>query len=90
MDAVSVAIDLGRESLIVAAKVGFPLLFVGMIVGIIVSIFQTATQIQEQTLTILPKIAAVVATIYILMPWLLQVLMEYTENLFTTMGRLFE
>jgi flagellar biosynthetic protein FliQ len=88
MDSVEIAIDIGRESLLTAAKIGFPLLFVGMLVGIIVSVLQTATQVHEQTLTILPKIAAVVLTLYILMPWLLQVLLEYAKDLFTGIAEL--
>ncbi len=83
------AVDLGRQALLVAVKLSFPLLLVGLLVGMVISILQAATQIQEQTLTFIPKMFAVVATLFILMPWLLTVLVEYTEELIRDMGRWF-
>ena len=83
------AVDLGRQSLLVAIKLSFPLLLVGLLVGMVISILQAATQIQEQTLTFIPKMFAVVATIFLLMPWLLSVLVEYTEDLIREMGHWF-
>ena len=91
MDAETIdrAVDIGRDCLMVAIKLSFPLLAVGLVIGFLVSLFQAATQIQEQTLAFIPKMAAVVATMFILMPWLIMVLMEYTEGLFLDMGRWF-
>jgi flagellar biosynthetic protein FliQ len=89
MGGLDVAIDIGRESLLVATKIAFPILLAGLVVGVIISILQTATQIQEQTLTFVPKIAAVVITLFLLMPWLLQVLLEFTEGLFGNMATIF-
>jgi flagellar biosynthetic protein FliQ len=85
---IETAIDLGRESIFTAIKLGFLPLLVGLCVGLFVSILQTATQIQEQTLSILPKLFAVTTVIYFIMPWLLQVLTEYATNIFTTMALL--
>ena len=58
-----------------------PLLAVGLIVGLSVSIVQAVTQIQEQTLSFIPKILAVVGTLLLLMPWMLAVIVEYTRGL---------
>lgn len=75
------AVDLGRQALWVAIKLSFAPLMIGLLVGVIISIFQAATQVQEQTLTFIPKMAAVVLTLFVLMPWLLGVLVEYTEEI---------
>lgn len=83
------AVDIGRQALLVAVKLSFPVLLVGLVVGIIISILQAATQIQEQTLTFVPKMIAVVATLFIIMPWLLTVLMDYTQELMLEMGKWF-
>ena len=89
MDEFQVAVDLGREALLMAAKLSLPLLLVGLIVGVIISILQAATQVQEQTLSLIPKIIAVVAVLFVIMPWMIQVIVEYTEELFINMARLF-
>lgn len=86
---VQVAVDVGREALMVAVKLAFPLLLVGLVVGLVISVLQAATQVQEQTLTFVPKMFAVVATLFILMPWMLSVLAEYTHDLVRQMGTLF-
>ena len=82
------AVDLGRDALIVAVKLSFPVLLVGLLIGLLISVLQAATQIQEQTLTFIPKIFAVVATLFIIMPWLLTVLVEYTVDLVKDMGHI--
>lgn len=89
MNDVDVAIGAGREALIVILKLSLPLLLVGLVVGVIISIFQAATQIQEQTLTFIPKIIAVVGTLYLILPWLMAVLIEYTENVIRDMTHMF-
>ncbi len=83
------AVDLGRDALFLSVKLTLPLLLVGLLVGALISILQAATQIQEQTLSFVPKMAAVVAAIFLLMPWLLTVLVEYTTDLVRGMGTLF-
>ncbi|MBI4232142.1 flagellar type III secretion system protein FliQ [Candidatus Peregrinibacteria bacterium] len=85
-----IAIDLGREALVVAIKISLPLLLTGLLVGVIISVLQAATQVQEQTLALIPKIAMVVATLYIIMPWLIQVLVDYTQDLFLKMAVLLQ
>jgi len=73
-------IDSGREALLTALKLSVPLLAVGLVVGLSVSILQAVTQIQEQTLSFIPKILAVVATLLFLLPWMLTVVVEYTRE----------
>ena len=65
-----------------ALKVGLPLLLVGLAVGLVVSVFQAVTQIQEQTLTFIPKILATAAVIVIGGPWMLDQLILYTHDLY--------
>lgn len=90
MDEVSLAIDLGREALIVAVKLSLPLLLTGLLVGVIISVLQAATQVQEQTLALVPKMVVIVATLYFIMPWLIQVLVDYTQDLFLRMAILLQ
>lgn len=82
-DAMQFVVDAGREALFVALKLSMPLLAVGLVVGLSVSVVQAVTQIQEQTLSFIPKILAVVGTLLFLMPWMLRVIVEYTRELFT-------
>ncbi|GAA4700855.1 flagellar biosynthesis protein FliQ [Brevibacillus fulvus] len=64
-----------------------PALGVGLIVGLIVSIFQATTQIQEQTLAFIPKIVAVLAVILLAGPWMLRVLLDFTMGIFGNLQR---
>ena len=66
-----------------ALKVALPLLLVGLAVGLIVSVFQAVTQIQEQTLTFIPKILATVVVMVVGGPWMLDQLLSYTRDLWT-------
>jgi flagellar biosynthetic protein FliQ len=80
------AVELGRAALWVAVKVCLPILLAGLVVGAVVSVLQAATQIQDQTLSYVPKMLAVAATVFLLMPWLLAVLTEYTRSVATGMA----
>ena len=66
-----VALDIGRQTLLLSLKICLPLLGVGMIVGVLISILQAVTQIQEMTLTFVPKIIAVALAAIFFMPWIL-------------------
>lgn len=79
-------IYMAKEALGAALLVGGPILGVSLLVGLLVSIFQAMTQIQEQTLSFIPKILAVVALMLLLGPWMLTVLTSYTTNLFTQLA----
>lgn len=63
-----------------------PILGFGLVAGLLVSIFQAATQIHEMTLTFVPKIAAVVLCLVLLLPWMLRRLIEFTATLFDMAG----
>jgi len=74
-------LDVARDAMMTMLIVSMPVLLVGLVVGLIVSIFQTLTHIQEMTLTFIPKIVAVFATTVLLLPWMLRHLTEFTERL---------
>ena len=76
------ATDLIRQTLLLALIVSAPMLLIGLVVGIVVSLLQAVTQIQEQTLTFVPKIAAMVAAAVLLMPWIGTRLLEYSREMF--------
>lgn len=76
-----VVIDLARKAILVSTYVAGPMLLVGLVVGLIVSIFQTTTQIQEQTLTFIPKIAAILAVMVAYGPGMIDVMVRYTTDL---------
>ncbi|MDR3587769.1 MAG: flagellar biosynthesis protein FliQ [Desulfosporosinus sp.] len=77
---------MAREAIGAVFLVGGPILGVSLLVGLLVSIFQAMTQIQEQTLSFIPKVVAVVAVLLILGPWMLSVLTAYTTNLLTQLA----
>jgi len=76
------AIDLVRNATFLALTVGAPILIVSMIVGLAISILQAVTQIQEQTLNLVPKIVLMTVTMLVVLPWAIQRIMEYTTALF--------
>ena len=77
-----------RESLMTVLIVSAPVLGVGMFVGLIVSIIQTTTSIQEQTLTFVPKMIAIFITIILFGSWMIRVLINYTNNIFALIGKI--
>jgi len=76
------ATDLIRHTLVLALIVSTPMLAIGLMVGIVVSLLQAVTQIQEQTLTFVPKIVAMVAAVILLFPWMGHYLIEYAAQAF--------
>ncbi|SHM11023.1 flagellar biosynthetic protein FliQ [Caldanaerovirga acetigignens] len=74
-------IYLAREALSVLLLVSAPILGVGMAVGLLISIFQATTQIQEQSLTFIPKILAIIAALLLCGPWMLGIIVNFTETL---------
>ena len=80
------AVELACGAIITALKLSLPMLLVGLVVGFIVSLFQAVTQIQEQTLTFVPKILSVGGTLFILMPWMLTELSEFTHDVFSKLS----
>jgi flagellar biosynthetic protein FliQ len=75
------AINLGREALWTALIIGSPVLVAGMIVGLVVGLFQTLTQIQEQSVAFVPKIIVMLLVLSAALPWLIAQMLQYTTNL---------
>jgi len=78
----SQASELIRNTLILALIVSAPMLVIGLVVGIIISLLQAVTQIQEQTLTFVPKITAMVTAAIVLMPWMSTRIMHFAQEMF--------
>lgn len=74
-------IALGRDALLTVLLVAGPMIGLGLLVGLVISIFQATTQIQEQTLTFVPKIIAVLVAGLIFGPWMLRTMIEFSERL---------
>jgi flagellar biosynthetic protein FliQ len=66
----------------VAMKIGLPLLLVGLVLGLVVSVFQAVTQIQEQTLTFIPKIIGLAVVLVVAGPWMLGEIVSWTQELY--------
>ncbi|HPF37254.1 MAG TPA: flagellar biosynthesis protein FliQ [Phycisphaerae bacterium] len=75
------AVDLSRDALLVALILAGPIMAIGMVVGLGISIFQAVTQLQEQTLTFVPKIVGMGIATAFFMPWLVTRMIEYTQRL---------
>ncbi len=73
---------IGNQAIKVALLLGAPLLLVALVIGLVISIFQAATQINEATLSFIPKLLAVFATIVIAGPWMLGQMVDYMRQLF--------
>lgn len=81
MDEVTV-ITIGREALHVAMLVGAPMLLAGALVGLVVSVMQVATSIQDVTITFIPKIVACSVVLLIALPWMMRTLVAFTRHVF--------
>jgi flagellar biosynthetic protein FliQ len=82
MDAAS-ATDITREALFTALVIGAPVLLVGVVVALLTGILQALTQIQDQTISFVPKIVAVTVALGFCLPWLVERMVEYSELLIT-------
>ncbi len=74
-------IDLGRDALYITVILSAPLLLAALFTGLAIGLFQAATQIQEQTLSFIPKLLAMVIALVAAGPWLLQTILDYTSTL---------
>jgi flagellar biosynthesis protein FliQ len=81
-------VNLASQAMSLALKVAGPLLLVGLVIGLVVSVFQAVTQIQEQSLTLIPKIVGIAVVVVVLGPWMLGQLVSYTTNLYTSIPTL--
>lgn len=76
------AVDLVQNAIMVALKVSAPILVAGVAIGLTISIFQSVTQIQEQTLSLVPKIFVMCIVAVVLMPWIIMQLAEFCVDMF--------
>ncbi|WAA10728.1 flagellar biosynthesis protein FliQ [Fervidibacillus albus] len=80
-------IQLAEQGIYTILLVAGPLLLLALVVGLIVSIFQATTQIQEQTLAFIPKIIAVLIGVVIFAPWMISRMVQYASNIFSNLTR---
>ena len=75
-------IGFARQSIELALQIAMPMLGIGLAVGVVVSVIQAATQIQEQTLTFIPKVLSIFIALLLAFPWIMDKMISFTENLF--------
>ena len=78
-------LGIGRDAILTTVMLASPLLLAALFTGLIVSILQAITQINEATLTFIPKIAAIVIALLVMAPWMSQIMTTYTADLFTSL-----
>lgn len=81
----SQAMELGRDAFWIALVASAPILLIGLAVGLVIAFLQAITQLQEQTLTFVPKIAAMVVAAAIFIPWIAEAMVEYSIRMFTAL-----
>jgi flagellar biosynthetic protein FliQ len=81
-------VSLGTQAMTLAIEVAGPMMLVGLVIGLVVSIFQAVTSIQEQSLSFIPKIIGLAALIVILGPWMLGQVVNYAQNLYLSIPQL--
>jgi flagellar biosynthetic protein FliQ len=74
-------VELGRKTVETVLLVSAPMLISGLLIGLVISIFQAATQINEQTLAFIPKIIAVLVTLLIFAPWMMKIMITFTTGI---------
>jgi len=85
---IAMVLDLARDAVMLSLMMAGPLLGVALLVGLVISLLQAVTSIQEQTLTFVPKLFAVGATFLMLLAWMIQSIMHYTTDLFRSLPSL--
>ena len=76
------ALELGRNAFWMALSTSAPILVIGLVVGLLIALFQAVTQLQEQTLTFVPKIAAMIVAASIFIPWISERMVAFTQTMF--------
>lgn len=84
---IDTVVYLGQKAMLVTLLVSAPMLISGMVVGLLISVFQSVTQVQEITLTFVPKILAVLLAFVIFMPFMMSTVLQFVQELFTGMGQ---
>ena len=80
--------SLGRHAMEITLMVAAPMLLVALVVGLIVSVFQAATQINETTLSFIPKLVGIFIALIVAGPWMLSVMLDYMREVFTNLSSL--
>jgi flagellar biosynthetic protein FliQ len=78
---------IAKDTIEITLYISLPIMGVGLVVGLLVSLFQAVTQIHEMTLTFVPKIVAVLLSLFFLLPWMMQKMVFFTEQLITQLPR---
>lgn len=81
----SQALEIMRETMMVAVKLSAPILILSMAIGVLISIIQAATQIHEQTITFVPKVAIIAAITLVTGPWMLSTMQDFVAKVFLLM-----
>lgn len=84
----NLAVEITRNALVMTIVISLPMLAIGLIVGLFVSIVQTTTSIQEQTLTFVPKLFAILGAVAAFGPWMIRMMTEYVVMMLTYLPRL--
>ena len=82
------SIDVVKNLMMLCLKVALPFLLSAMIIGLFVSFFQAITSLQEQTLTFVPKALGVVVIVFVLFPWVTNIMLDYTTEVFNRMSQM--
>lgn len=83
----SIIMDIMQAAMVVALKVGTPILLTSIVIGLVIAVFQAATQIHEQTLTFVPKLFATAIILIILGPWMIEVMSDFVYYIFDAMTK---
>lgn len=83
-------VSLFKGMILTVLSLAGPMLFAGLITGLLVSIFQSVTQLRDQTLTFVPKIVAVAVTLVLFLPWMMNIIISFTTNLFLSVGNVIQ
>ncbi|MCH9030721.1 MAG: flagellar biosynthesis protein FliQ [candidate division Zixibacteria bacterium] len=75
-------VNIGREALTLILMVSGPMLLFGLVVGVVISIFQSVTQINEMTMTFVPKIVSVAVALLLFMPWMINMIVDFTHRMY--------
>jgi len=84
----TLVVDLARNAIMLALLIAGPMLIVALLIGLTVSVLQAVTQIQEQTLAFVPKLVGVAVVFLLALPWMIQLLVKYTTELFRSLPSL--
>jgi flagellar biosynthesis protein FliQ len=81
-------IDVGRRAVELILLLAAPMLLSAVVIGLLISIFQAATQINEQTMTFIPKIVAVLVSLLLFAPWMIKLMLAFTTEIFSAIATL--